>query len=81
VPASAYVPTELFPAWATTAWPFGAKTSAKGTGADDAFTTGAADSQPFQLTPKTSMALVLAFVVTRSCEPSGENATWPGELR
>src|SRR6202035_5761886 len=63
-----------------TRWPARSKLIANGTMPGSEFFTGAADSRPSNLTPNTSMSLPLALVVTISCRPSGENATWPGVL-
>ena len=73
--------TELAPASPATSRPEGAKVNANGTGVADGLTTGAADSLPSLPTAKTSIALVLAFVVTSSLLPSGAKPTWPGEVR
>jgi hypothetical protein len=50
------------------------------TGVADGFATGVADSRP-PSTRKTSIELVLAFVVTSSQRPSGVNPTWPDAVR
>src|SRR5438094_2135254 len=80
-PASiAYVVTELVPASPSTRRPE-PNVKAKGTGVADGLTTGDADRRPSEPTWKTSIELVLAFVVTSSSLPSGVKPTWPGEVR
>ena len=54
---------------------------ANGTGVAEGLTTGVADKRPSGPTEKTSIELVLAFVVTSSLLPSGVKPTWPGEVR
>src|SRR5436190_15661086 len=80
-PASiAYVVTELVPASPSTSRPE-PNVKAKGTGVADGLTTGVADRRPSGPTEKTSIELVLAFVVTSSLLPSGVKPTWPGAVR
>src|SRR3954452_14693288 len=70
--------TALGPVSARTGRPAESKSTPNGTAPGSLLTTGCAEGAPVRLTEKTSTAFVLAFVVTRSCDPSGVNATWPG---
>ena len=69
-----YVVTELAPASPATSLP-APNVNANGTGVADGFATGAAESRPSGPTSKTSIVLVLAFVVTISFRPSGVKPT------
>src|SRR5262249_59532560 len=76
-----YGVTELVPATPTTSRPSGPNVNANGTGVADGFTTGEAERRPSGPTSKTSIELVLAFVVTSSLPPSGVKPTCPGAVR
>src|SRR5438270_5861989 len=73
------VATELLPALTRTSKRPGPETKANGSGASG-FRTGCVESWPSFWTWKTSTMLLL-FVVTSSCLPSGVNPTCAGEER
>ena len=73
-------PSAFGPASASSRCPAESKSTAKGTASGSAVTVGAEHGVPSGATPKTSTALVLAFVVTTNCEPLGVKALSPKEV-
>src|SRR5262249_4293737 len=74
-----YEDKEFVPASTTTSRPVASKLNANGTEPAGWFAVGD-ESRPFASTLNRSIVPV-DFVVTITCEPSGEKPTWPGEAR